>query len=224
MIPINAVEILRWISPIAGMGMKFILAIYFLKIYTKEKKKIPFVWGTGFFFFGLSQVPVLAMRYFQDPKMNMAFALLAAFLAALSLALMYYGAALLYFPKGSFMREKLTIFSFVVMTAVIVAFPFALSTEDVLKSVFVVVSSGFIFPMLFMVGLIFLVIWRRLAPDNPRRTGVLLVAGALLVYSVASGITSTYFGRQFDWVFAIVSIVSFLTLLYGMILGKATGH
>ncbi len=204
--------------------MKFILAIYFLMIYSKEKKEIPFIWGTGFFFFGLSQIPILAIRYFQDPETNMAFALLAAFLAALSLALMYFGAALLYFPKGSFMREKLAIISFVVMTAVILLFPFTMPPEAILKSVFVVVSSGFIFPMLFMVALIFFVIWRRLAPDNPRRRGVFLVAGAMLVYSVGSGVTSTYFGRQIDWVFAIVSIVSFLTLLYGMILGKATGH
>ena len=204
--------------------MKFILAIYFLRIYSKERKEIPFIWGTGFFFFGLSQVPIFAIRYFQDPETNMAFALLAAFLAALSLALMYFGAALLYFPKNSFMREKLTIISFVVMVVVILMFPFTMSAEAILKSVFVVVSSGFIFPMLFMVALIFFVIWRRLAPDNPRRRGVFLVAGSLLVYSVASGVTSTYFGRQFDWVFATLSIVSFLILLYGMILGKATGH
>ncbi len=182
------------------------------------------MWGTGFFFFGLSQVPVLSMRYFQDPYTNMYFAFLAASLAALSLALLYYGSALLYFKKGSFMREKLTIIFFVIMIAVVLMFPFIFSPETVLKPLFVVVSSGFIFPMLFIVTIIFFVIWRRLAPDNPRRTGVLLVAGALLIYSVASGITSTYFGLHFDWIFSILCIISFLTLLYGMILGKATGH
>lgn len=206
------------------MGVKFVLAVYFLRRYSYTKGRIPLVWGTGFFFFGLSQVPVLSMRYFQDPYTNMYFAFLAASLAALSLALLYYGSALLYFKKGSFMREKLTIIFFVIMIAVVLMFPFIFSPETVLKPLFVVVSSGFIFPMLFIVTIIFFVIWRRLAPDNPRRTGVLLVAGALLIYSVASGITSTYFGLHFDWIFSILCIISFLTLLYGMILGKATGH
>jgi hypothetical protein len=222
--PINAVEILRWISPLAGMGAKLILAIYFFNRYYQEKGKIPLVWGFGFFFFGLSQIPILLMRYFQDINTNMAFALIASSIAALSLALIYYGASLLLFTKGSFMREKLTIISFVSMMAVILMFPLAFSPAVILRNVFLVVSSGFIFPMLLMVAAIFLVIWHRLEPDNPRKSSVLVVAVALFVFSVGSGVTSTFFGRQFDWVFSIMSMVSFLMLLYGMIMGKATGH
>ena len=104
------------------------------------------MWGIGFFFFGLSQIPIFAMRYFQDPRTNMGFALLAAFLAALSLIFLYYGTSLLFFEEGSFMQEKLSASFFVIMMAVILMFPFMMSPEAVLNSVFVAVSAGFFFP------------------------------------------------------------------------------
>ena len=224
MILIAAIEIIRQISPFAGMTIKYILAIYFCGRYLQKKERVPLVWGMGFFFLGLSQVPFMAMRYFQDPTTNAEFALFAAFLAALSLALLYYGTSLLYFIKGSFMREKLSIISFVVMMAVILVFLLTQSREAILKSLFMVVSVVFIFPMLFVVAVIFFMIWRRLEADDPRKTSVFMVGAALLTYSILSGTTSTYFGTPYDWIFIALSILSFVVLLYGMILGRATGH
>lgn len=182
------------------------------------------MWGGGFLFFGLSQIPILTMRYFKDPTTNMEFALMGAFLAALSLALMYYGTSLIYFKKGSFFREKLSAIFFVVMTAIILTFPLVMSPQEVLKMVFVVVASGFIFPILTIVAIIFFLIWYKLEPKNPRKPNVFLVAVAWLMYSLLNGLTSTYYGKMFDWIFFIVATVSFLLLLYGMTLGKATGQ
>lgn len=206
------------------MGTKFVLAVYFFHKYSKVKAGVPLVWGAGFFIFGLSQIPVLAMRNLKDTDTSMYFALLAAILAALSLALLYYGSALLFFTKGSFMRKKLSIIFFVVMLAVIVMFPLVMTPENVLRSVFVTVAMGFIFPILFIVALIFFTIWSKLEPANPRKFNVFLVGMAWLMYSLLNGATSIYYLRQFDWIFAIIATVSFLLLLYGMTVGKATGH
>lgn len=224
MISISAEEILRWTSTFISMGVKFILAAYFLHRYSQEKRGVPLVWGLGFFFFGLSQVPILAVRYFEDTSTSMWFALLASALAALSIALLYYGTSMLYFPINSFMREKLSIIFFVVMMAIVLMFPFTMSPETVLKSVFRVVTTGFFFPILFIMAVIFFMIWRKLEPDNPRKPHVLLVGVVLLVYSVLGTYTPTYFGSYFDWIFYSVAALVFLLLLYGMIMGKATGH
>lgn len=207
-----------------SISVKFVLAVYFLHRYYQKKIEIPLVWAAGFFFFGLSQVPIWAMRYFQDTTTNMYFALLGAFLAALSLALLYYGTSLLYFRKGSFMREKLSIIFFVIMTVIILAFPYVMSTESVLSTVFRVVATGFIFPILFIVAIIFFTIWHMLEPTNARKPNVFLVAVAWLMYSLLNGLTSTLFLRHYDWVFFSIATISFLLLLYGMTLGKATGH
>lgn len=223
-ISISAEEILRWTSTFISMGVKFILAVYFLNRYSQEKRRVPLVWGLGFFFFGLSQVPLLAIRYFEDINTAMGFALLAAALAALSIALLYYGTSLLYFPMNSFMREKLSIIFFVVMMAIILMFPSIMSPETVLKSVFRVVTTGFLFPILLIMAVIFFMIWKKLEPDNPRKHSVFLVGVALLVYSVLGTYTPTYFGSYFDWIFYSVAALVFLLLLYGMVLGKATGH
>ena len=224
MISIPAAEILSWTSTFVSISVKFMLAVYFLHRYNQKKMEIPLVWAAGFFFFGLSQIPIWAMRYFQDTTTNMYFALLGAFLAALSLALLYYGTSLLYFRKGSFMREKLSIIFFVIMTVVILAFPYVMSTESVLSTVFLVVASGFIFPILFIVAIIFFIIWHRLEPTNARKPNVFIVAVAWLMYSLLNGLTSTFFLKQYDWVFFSIATISFLLLLYGMTLGKATGH
>lgn len=200
------------------------LAIYFLNRYSKKRAGIPLAWGTGFFFFGLSQIPILAMRYFEDAATNMYFALLGAFLAALSLALLYYGTSLLFFTKGSFMQKKLSIIFFMVMAIIILAFPLLTTAENVLKSVFIVVATGFIFPIVLIIALLFFVIWHKLDHANPRRVNVFLVAVAWLIYSVINGIGAFYFVTAFELIFYVLSIVSFLLLLYGMTLGKATGH
>ncbi|MBU6998763.1 MAG: hypothetical protein HXS41_05415 [Theionarchaea archaeon] len=204
--------------------MKFLLAVYFFRIYSQKKTGVPLILGTGFSFFGLSQIPILSSRYFDDPTTNMYFGLLGAFLAALSLALLYYGTSLLYFKADSFMRKRFSTLLFVIMLAVILCFPFTLPTEAVLKNVFMVVATGFIFPILTLVAVIFFYIWVRLEPENPRKTSVFLVAAAWLTYSAANGIGSFYFGTAFDWIFYTLCIVAFLVLLYGMTLGKATGH
>ncbi|MGC1122374.1 MAG: hypothetical protein WBA22_14880 [Candidatus Methanofastidiosia archaeon] len=223
-ITILTLEILRWTSTTVSIGVKFLLAAYFFRIYSQKKSGVPLILGTGFSFFGLSQIPILSMRYFDDPTTNMYFALLGAFLAALSLALLYYGTSLLYFKAGSFMRKRFSILLFVVMLAIILCFPFTLSTQAILKNVFVVVATGFIFPILSLVAVIFFYIWLRLEPDNPRRISVFLVGAAWLTYSLVNGIGSFYFGTAFDWIFYTLCIIAFLALLYGMTLGKATGH
>lgn len=181
------------------------------------------MWGAGFFFFGLSQVPMLINRYFKDPDTTVYFALLAAFLAALSLALLYYGSALLFFTKGSFMRKKLSITLFIVMVAVIVI-SLVLNPENILKSVFVIVGVGVIFPVVFIIAVIFFIIWYKLEPTNPRKFNVFLVAFAWLLYSLLNGATTIFYLEQFDWVFPLIATISFLLLLYGMTVGKATGH
>jgi hypothetical protein len=221
---ILTLEILRWTSTIVSIGVKFLLAAYFFNIYSQKKSGVPLILGTGFSFFGLSQVPILSMRYLGDPTTDMYFALLGAFLAALSLALLYYGTSLLYFKVGSFMHKRFSVLLFVVMLVVILCFPFTLTTEAVLKHVFMVVATGFIFPILFLVAVIFFYIWMRLEPDNPRKISVFLVGAAWLTYSLVNGIGSFYFGTAFDWLFYTLSIIAFLVLLYGMTLGKATGH
>ncbi len=219
-----SVEILREISTFVSIGVKLILAAYFLSKYSQKKMEAPLVWGAGFFFFGLSQVPVVAMQYFRDPAIDMAFALLAALLAALSLALLYYGASLLYFVRGSFWRERFSIFLFVGMAGAIGIFFFAVGSENVLKSIFLLVATGFIFPILAVVALLFFIVWRKLEPVNPRRINVLFVAFAWLGYSLVNGFGSFFFTTSIDWIFYMLSIVSSIILLYGMTLGKATGH
>lgn len=221
---ISGIETLRWISTVVSISVKFILAIYFLNKYSKEKTGIPLAWGTGFFFFGLSQIPVMAMRYFEDTTTNMAFALLAALLAALSLVLLYYGTSLLFFKKGSFMRGRLSILFFVVMLVVIAAFAFLVPIETVLKSVFIVVAAGFIFPIVLIIAILFFVMWHKLEPANPRRANVFLVAVAWLIYSIINGVGAFYFLELLEWIFYILAIVAFVILLYGMTVGKATGH
>lgn len=223
-IKIPVTETLRWISTFVSIGVKFLLAIYFFSQYTKKKRRAPLVWCGGFFLFGLSQVPILAMRYFRDPTTNIFFALLAAFLAALSLGLLYYGASLLYFTQGSFMREKFSVILWAAMLAAIIVFVYMVPREAILSSVFFMVAAGFIFPVLLAVALIFFVVWYKLDPTNPKRVNVLLVGAAWLAYSVVNGIGSFYFGTPFEWMFYILSIVSFLFLLFGMSIGKVTGH
>ncbi len=223
-IKIPVTETLRWISTFVSIGVKFLLAVYFFSQYTKKKRRAPLVWCGGFFFFGLSQVPILAMRYFRDPTTNIFFALLAAFLAALSLGLLYYGASFLYFTQGSFMREKFSVILWVMMMAAVTVFVYVVPREAILNSVFFMVATGFIFPVLFAVGLIFFVVWYKLDPTNPRRVNVLLVGAAWLAYSLVNGIGSFYFGKPLEWMFYVLSIVSFLTLLFGMSMGKATSH
>jgi len=222
-IPIPPIETLRWISTFISIGVKFVLAAYFFHRYSREKAGIPLVWGTGFFFFGLSQVPVVAMRYFGDPTTDMAFALLGALIAALALALLYYGTSLLFFPKGSFMQGKLSIVFFTVMAVVVLAFRLFAAPENILKSVFLIVASGFIFPILGLVALLFFMIWRKLEPENPRRTNVFVVAVAWLVYSVVNGGGTFSVGKPYEWVFYVLATGAFLVLLYGMTVGKATG-
>ncbi len=216
-------EILVSISTVVSMGTKFVLAVYFFHKYSKVKAGVPLVWGAGFFFFGLSQVPMIVSRYFEDPSTTVYFALLAAFLAALSLALLYYGSALLFFAKGSFMRKKLSIILFVVMVAAIVILA-VLNPENILKAVFVTVGVGFIFPAVFIIAVIFFIIWYKLEPANPRKFNVFLVAFAWLLYSLLNGATTVFYLEQFDWIFPFIATVSHLLLLYGMTVGKATGH
>ena len=223
MVQIPASEILTSVSTIVSIGTKFVLAVYFFHKYSQKRAGVPLVWGAGFFFFGLSQVPMMVSRYFKDPSTTVYFALLAAFLAALSLALLYYGSALLFFTKGSFMRKKFSITLFIVMVAVIVI-SIILNPEDILKSVFVIVGVGFIFPVVFLIAVIFFVIWNKIEPTNPRKSNVFLVAVAWLLYSLLNGATTVYYSQWFEWVFPLIATVSFLLLLYGMTVGKATGH
>jgi hypothetical protein len=219
---IPATEILRWTSTFVSIGVKFVLAAYFFHKYRQKKMGVPLVWGAGFLFFGLSQVPILVMRYFKDPNTNMGFALLGAFLAALSLALIYYGSSLIYFKKGSFMREKLSIILFSIMGGVTLLFPIFMTSQEVLRRIFMVVATGFIFPVLFLVSVVFFVIWMRLEPDNPRKPNILLVSFGWFTYSIVNGVGSFSVGRSFEWVFYVLATIAFLILLYGMILGKAT--
>ncbi len=224
MISISTVEILRWTSTLVSISVKFVLAGYFLMKYSHKRMTVPLVWGIGFFFFGFSQVPILIMRYFRDPTTNMAFALLGAFIAILSLAFLYYGASLLFFAKGSFMQKPLSLIFFVVMLVCLAVFPFMIAPENILRSIFFLVATGFIFSLLLIVALIFFVTWRHLEPDIPRRPNVLFVAVAWAVYAVTNGLGSFSVGTPFEWIFYVVSSVAFLFLLYGMTAGKATGE
>jgi len=223
-IPISTADVLRETSNLISIGVKIVLVFYFFRRYSQSRAATPLMWGTGFLFFALSQIPIMIMRYFQDPNTNMQFALLASSLAALAFTFLYYGTALLFFKKGSFMRKKLSIIFFVAMMAVILMFPITMSTETVLKSMFMVVVTGFFFPITLLMAIIFFMIWSRLSADNPRKPNVLLVGAAWLLYSMQSLLTSTYFGKHYDWGFYILASCLFLMLLYGMTFGKATGH
>lgn len=216
------VEILRWMSTIVSISVKFFLAFYFIRIYSKEKMATPLIWGTGFFFFGLSQLPGLAYRYFQDPLTATAFAILGTFLVTLSLSILYYGASLLLFVKGSFMRKKMTLILFALMVCVTGGLAVTVSSENILKLGFLVTATGLIFPLSVLIGCIFWITWHKLESDNPRRINVFLVGCAWITYGIVNGIGSFFVESSHEWIFYVLAIVSFLILLYGMTLGKAT--
>jgi hypothetical protein len=216
------VEILRWISTIVSIGVKFFLACYFIRIYSREKIPTPLIWGTGFFFFGLSQLPGLAYRYFEDPFTASAFTLLGTFLVALSLSILYYGASILLFLKGSFMRKPLTLIFFGIMACVTAGLAVMVTPENVLTLGFLVTATGLIFPMSMIIGCVFIRTWHKLDSDNPRRVNVFLVGCAWSIYGLVNGIGSFYVTSTYEWIFYILAIVAFLILLYGMTLGKVT--
>ncbi|MBU7031289.1 MAG: hypothetical protein HXS53_02045 [Theionarchaea archaeon] len=222
MIRISMVEILRWISTIVSISVKFLLAFYFMRLYWKEKRGTPLIWGTGFFFFGLSQVPGVAYRYFEDPMTATAFSILGTILVILSLSVLYYGASILLFPKGSVLREKTSLLLFIIMVCVTAGLIVTVTPENVLTRGFRVIATGLIFPMSMVIAAIFTVTWYKLEPDNPKRVNILLVGCAWCIYGLVNGIGSFFVGMPHEWVFYTLAIVSFLILLYGMTLGKAT--
>ncbi|MGD2247853.1 MAG: hypothetical protein PVF58_05555 [Candidatus Methanofastidiosia archaeon] len=224
MVSILIENILRETSNTISIIVKIILAYYFFRRYSQTKLRIPLIWGAGFLLSAISQIPVVAMRSFQDPTTNMAFAVMASSTVALAFVFLYYGTALLYFKKDSFMRERLSIIMLVLMMGTILMFPFVMSAETVLKSMFVIVTVGFIHPTTLLMALIFFMIWHRLNPENPRKPNVLIVGIAWFSYSLQCLLTSVFFGKQFDWIFYIIAALIFLMLFYGMIFGKATEH
>jgi len=221
-IRISMVEILRWMSTIVSISVKFLLAFYFMRIYSKQKLGTPLIWGTGFFFFGLSQVPGVAYRYFEDPFTATAFSILGMFLVVLSLSVLYYGASILLFPKGSVMREKISLLLFIIMVCITAGLAVTVTPENVLSRGFRVIATGLIFPMSMVIAVIFIITWYKLEPDNSRRANVFLVGCAWCIYGLVNGIGSFFVGMSCEWVFYSLAIVSFLILLYGMTLGKAT--
>jgi hypothetical protein len=208
-------------STIVSISVKFVLAFYFLHEYSQRKSRAPIVWGMGFFFFGFSQIPGLSLRYFEDPATTTAFMILGLFLLILSLALLYYGASLICFPKGSFMREKLSIIFFAAMLAVTLTSPFIIPPERALDVGFFV-AAGVILPISIAIAALFFVVWQKLVPDNSRRINVFFVGVAWLIYGVVNGIGSFFVGESVEWIFYILAIVSFLILLHGMTMGRAT--
>ena len=212
---------IRLVCYIINALATFVLGCYFLKEFINKRLKASLAWGIGF----LMWSPVIANLAFMATVEISKVAVMGGFvITSIMVALLYYGASLLFFNEESFFREKFTVIYFLATLFVGLGLAYVTPAGEGFVEKIRGPSSAMYTLLSIVIGTLFLKVSRRLNTTDPRRKTITLVAAGWYII----GLWEAYIGLawlEYPSIEAIIFLLGsfgFILLLYGMTTGKTT--
>lgn len=210
------------VAAIATFG----LAVYFIREYFIKKLSASLAWALGLGLYGFAMVTDISTKVAGEVSVGKPAIGIGLVIFTLSLTLFYYGSSQLFFSKGSFFREKMSVVIFVLFMVLNIVLLVRIPLEgfrDLAAWATELIQAA---PIFLVIAILFYRVSRRLAGDDPRRRIVSLVsAGWTLAF-----FNAVYLGTQSvvkfespigDAVINLLHAVAWVFILYGMAIGKA---
>jgi hypothetical protein len=195
-----------------------LLAGYFIREFVAKRLRASLAWGLGFLFFIFVILNLAGLAVGEVSKSTVLFGVI---LSSLSLTLYYYGASLLFYGEGSFMREKMTVIIFIIIFGIassIVYITPAAELAETLRAPFIAMAVL----VTLTISVLFYQVSRRLDRADHRRRTVTLVSLAWLVVTIWLCYIGLFWGVYplLEAGVFVLGSVGFLLLLYGMTTAK----
>lgn len=211
------------ISYVVAIVATVILSAYFFREYERKKLRASLAWGVGFGLYFLGQITDLYVDLYGAPAIGKAGLMGGLTVVVLAMVFLYYGTSLLFFSPSSFFREKMS-----VLLAVIYIIIFAYATgiipvEGFKEQIAAPVQLLLVAPIFFAIAILFYRVSTRLAREDPRRSTILLVSagwGIAVVHAVTFGLLLGT-SAVLDTAIHSTHAISWILILYGMVLGRA---
>lgn len=219
------VDIVFVVSYVVTIVATIGLALYFFREYFRKRLRASLAWGLGLTFYAIAQIGHLTQTVYGEVAMGKAGLGVPLMLVGFGMALLYYGASLLFFNPGSFFREKmaslLLVFELVVLSFLLIALPL----EGFADRSRLPIEILLVAPVFLTIAVLFYRVAGRLARDDPRRRTILLVSAGWFLATV----DVVYLGVRgylevspiLDTLINIVHLFAWLSIFVGMITGRA---
>ncbi len=212
------IELVRWTCYGLNVIVCLVLAGYFFREYSSKKLRASLAWGIGFgfwiyatvaaaFFIGVEEVTKTALALSIIP-------------AATFVALLYYGASLLFFSEGSFFRGKTAVIYWLAVAFVGWTLTYITPTDLIIERVSLPLMVMFTIGYL-VISVLFYRVSRRLPKEDPRRRTVSLVAVSWIIIACWQISVGSVENSVIEAGITIFGTFGYILLLYGMITGKA---
>lgn len=213
-------ELIRLVSYILNTLVILVLSGYFFREYLIKKLRASLAWGIGFLFLGIAMANLTFMA---TVEVTRPMVLIGGVFTATMIALLYYGASLLFFREGSFFREKMAIVYFalvlIVQTTTALLAPADRIAETVRGPTLGLIGIAYL-----LIAILFYQVSRRLSAEDPRRRTITLVSAAWVIIFVFNMYLAFQWGEQptIESIGWIIGSFGWFLLLYGMTTGKTT--
>jgi hypothetical protein len=200
-----------------------LLAVFFSLEFFAKRLRATGAWACAFWFYFFGLVVDLVVLIFEEIPAGKAALFAGLMMLALAMTLFYYGTSLLFFGPGSFYREKMSILVMLIYTVYSAYLIMTLPEKGFREAVIAPIQLGLMTPIFFVIAVLFYRVSMRLAPKDPRRRTILLVAGGwflTMVNAIGRG-AATGISSSLDSVISVIGAIGWLLVLYGMALGKA---
>ena len=214
----ETIEIIRLACYVVNIISSFILGVFFIREFSIKRLRASLAWGLGFILFGItiSNLAFMAAAEVSKPAVYIGFAFTAIFIA-----LLYYGASLLFFKERSFWREKMTVIWFFAVLLVGLVLTYFTPAEQITQAVRgpSLTLTGTVY---FVIAILFYQVSRRIPKEDTRRRTITLVSAGWWMILIWNIYLALFFGEHLileAFAFLLGSL-GFLLLLYGMTTGK----
>lgn len=198
----------------------FVLAGYFGLEYSRKKLRASLAWTLGFLLFG---IVVVNLAFLATAGVTKPQVVLGAVLTASNMALLYYGASLLFFSEKSFFREKMTVAIFSLFLVITVFVVYLIPVEELAEKLRLP-FTGLMALITAVIAILFYRVRTRLAIGDPRRRTVTYVSAAWAVITLWLFYIAMFWAvyPQIEAGVFLLGSFGFILLLYGMTTGRAT--
>ncbi len=217
------VSLIYAVSYVVAIVASVILSAYFLREYYNKRLRASVSWGFGFLMFAIGQANHLYSQMFGTVVLGKTVLLVATVLVFTGMVAFYYGTSLLFFRRGSFFREKMSVVLWLILLIFAIYLGLTFETAEQYVEGIADPISLFVFsPIFFIMGILFYRVSGRLGRDDPRRRTILSVAAGWF-FAVISSVFIALLGRSLilDTFVHFTRLLAWILILYGMVLGKA---
>ncbi|MBU7027741.1 MAG: hypothetical protein HXS48_12465 [Theionarchaea archaeon] len=209
-----------------------ILSVYFFRDYILRRFRASLAWGVGFIPHSTlgSWFPLIILEIFLSTAEAEDGCLMIT--AVLGITLLYYGASLLFFKKGSFLREKMSVLIMLVYSV----FVFYFMTTHLYSTIWgdtYLVLPVLKTPILLVIAILFFRIYRKMDSDDPSKRILLIVTIAwflltigLVPMTLSMAVYFYYFDILsqifpiFNIIMSCLQLIAWVLMVYSMVIRK----